>query len=56
MASGTMLAVSHFTADDTPPGVQATIHAVYAEASALAAFRTGGISRRSSSASTPDQG
>jgi S-adenosyl methyltransferase len=40
MASGSMLAVSHITADDTPPGVQAAIHAVYAEASAPAVFRT----------------
>ena len=40
MASGSMLAVSHITADDTPLDVQATIHAVYAEASAPAVFRT----------------
>jgi len=40
MASGSMLAVSHITADDTPPGVQAAIQAVYAGASAPAVFRT----------------
>lgn len=40
MTSGSMLAVSHITADDTPLDVQATIHAVYAEASAPAVFRT----------------
>jgi S-adenosyl methyltransferase len=40
MTSGSMLAVSHITADDTPLDVQATIQAVYAEASAPAVFRT----------------
>ena len=40
MASGSMLAVSHITADGTPPEVQATIRDVYAEASAPAVFRT----------------
>jgi hypothetical protein len=40
MASGSMLAVSHITADGTPPDVQATIRDVYAEASAPAVFRT----------------
>ena len=40
MATGSMLAVSHITSDGTPPGVQATIRDVYAEASAPAVFRT----------------
>ncbi len=40
MASGSMLAISHITADGTPPGVQAAIRAIYAEASAPAVFRT----------------
>jgi hypothetical protein len=40
MADGSMLAVSHITSDGTPPGVQATIREVYAEASAPAVFRT----------------
>lgn len=40
LASGSMLAVSHITSDGTPPGVQATIRDVYAEASAPAVFRT----------------
>jgi enoyl-CoA hydratase/carnithine racemase len=41
MAGGSMLAVSHITADGTPLEVQAAIEAVYAEASAPAVFRTG---------------
>jgi hypothetical protein len=40
MTGGSMLAVSHITADGTPPDVQATIRDVYAEASAPAVFRT----------------
>ncbi len=40
MADGSMLAISHITADGTPPGVQAALRAVYAEASAPAVFRT----------------
>src|SRR5262249_14734925 len=40
MTSGSMLAVSHIAADDTPLDVQATIQAVYADASAPAVFRT----------------
>jgi hypothetical protein len=40
MASGSMLAVSHITADGTPLDVQAAIRAVYADASAPAVFRT----------------
>jgi hypothetical protein len=40
MASGSMLAVSHITSDDTPPEIQDTIRDVYAEASAPAVFRT----------------
>jgi hypothetical protein len=40
MASRSMLAVSHITSDGTPPGVQATIRDVYAEASAPAVVRT----------------
>jgi hypothetical protein len=40
MVAGSMLAVSHITADGTPPDVQATIQDVYAEASAPAVFRT----------------
>jgi hypothetical protein len=40
VATGSMLAVSHITSDGTPPGVQAAIRDVYAEASAPAVFRT----------------
>jgi anti-sigma regulatory factor (Ser/Thr protein kinase) len=40
MANGSMLAVSHITADGTPPVIQTTIRDVYAEASAPAVFRT----------------
>ncbi len=40
MAVGSMLAISHITADGTPPDVQAALHAAYAEASAPAVFRT----------------
>lgn len=40
MADGSMLAISHITADGTPFDVQTAIHAIYAKASAPAVFRT----------------